>query len=313
MFKQLKQLPDLNSRYIVLDTETTGLDIKKNKLISICAVEVLDGIITGLQFNAYLQQRNYNPEEDLRSRIVHYYLHDYCTEEGVIEKNTLKNFLNFVGDSIIVAHNAVFDSRFINYNLELNNLPKIPNEQFRCTMKLAAIWVNDLSYKNVTLFELCEYFNINCNIKDFHIGIYDAFMCARIFCKILQLIELNIDPEEYNKSKRSQDYLSENISESNERINKIKSMKKDNTSMEIDLDQNFSCLNINELAKNDFSYEKLSSNNVINSFSVPKRVNKKIQKLIDSNQNKIPFQVNEINKNNINLQNIKDRMKSMLR
>lgn len=325
MFKSLKQMPNLSGRYIVLDTETTGFDIKKDKLISISAVEVLDGIITGLQFNAYLKARSYYKDEDKRSKIVHYYMHDYCTESGIQEKQILKNFLNFVGNSIIVAHNAAFDQRFINHTLEINQLPIIPITQYRCTMRLAAIWVKELENRRVTLLELCEYFGIYCNKIDFHIGIFDAFMCARIFCKILHLIENNINYDCNNinsileiTSKESESNF-KNITDISSTIN-----KQDDTKKEINIEDQFLKLslcdykNINlkdDKNNNDnknikpqkYNYKTKIKKNV-------KQINEIYNKRIENVKinNKIPIKICE-NINFINEDtNIKDRMKSML-
>jgi DNA polymerase-3 subunit epsilon len=171
------QLPIKEGRYIVLDTETTGLDVNEDKLINISAVEIINGNITGFQFNATLRKRNTTTKKNNK----HYYMNDYTTESPYdFEKLTMQSFLRFIGDSFIFAHNANFDSQFLNQELKLWQLEEIKLDRFICTMKLARTF----SGKPLTLDKFCKYYKIETNAEDFHYAIYDAFMLARIVCKI---------------------------------------------------------------------------------------------------------------------------------
>ena len=110
-------------RFILLDTETTGLEIEYDRLIAINAVEMINCELTGIQFNAYLDKRFiYN------SRPLMYYLSDYNYSRKDNIKKSLKTFLDFVRDDMIITHNANFDMKFINgvtqflYNVLMNVL-----------------------------------------------------------------------------------------------------------------------------------------------------------------------------------------------
>ena len=59
LYKSYYLIPPRQGRYIVLDTETTGFEITSDRLISINAVEMIKGELTGMQFNAYLDKRFY--------------------------------------------------------------------------------------------------------------------------------------------------------------------------------------------------------------------------------------------------------------
>ena len=120
-----------NCRFILLDTETTGLDIKIDKLISINAIEMINGELTGIQFNAYLNQRSWDKPKPLM-----YYLSDYNYSRANNIKKSLETFLTFVSDSIIITHNALFDMKFINGELEKCGLKTIPLSQCICTLKI---------------------------------------------------------------------------------------------------------------------------------------------------------------------------------
>jgi DNA polymerase III subunit epsilon len=186
----LGTLPDVKGRYIVLDTETTGFSALTNHLISISAIEILDGKITGSQFNAYVRTR-----EDKYYSNKYYYIEEYSKEINEIERHTLQSFLRFVGDSIIFAHNANFDFRFIDAALTKWGLNTIPKERYRCTLQIARKYLTD--HKEFKLGELCKYFDFKCDESDFHEGLYDAFMCGRILLKLFELKELKTQKEFY--------------------------------------------------------------------------------------------------------------------
>ena len=90
--KPLNTFPNKSKRYIVLDTETTGLDVNINHLVSINAVEVINCQITGIQYHAYIQPRN-KPNQASKYNSYLYYLEDYANERYDNAKACLKDFL----------------------------------------------------------------------------------------------------------------------------------------------------------------------------------------------------------------------------
>ena len=183
--KLLEKFPEnyKNCRFILLDTETTGLDIKVDRLISINAVEMINNELTGIQFNAYLNKRFSN-----NNRPLMYYLSDYNYSRDDNIRKSLETFLSFVSDSIIITHNALFDMKFINEELKRCGLPEIPLCQCICTLKilknLKKIGRLDKNFK-LRLCDLCRYFNINIDPKDLHQGIVDAIVFGRVVAKML--------------------------------------------------------------------------------------------------------------------------------
>ena len=91
IYKYLYKIPPKEGRYIILDTETTGLDLKIDRLISINAIEIVNGELTGIQFNAYLHKRFAD-----NSRPLMYYLSDYNYSRVDNIKKSLETFLSFV-------------------------------------------------------------------------------------------------------------------------------------------------------------------------------------------------------------------------
>ena len=99
-------------REIVFDTETTGFYYDKgDRVIEIGAVELVDKKQTGKVFHKYINPEREVPEEAVK---VHGLTYDFLKEFPTFDK-IADEWLDFVGDAVLVAHNAAFDINFINY------------------------------------------------------------------------------------------------------------------------------------------------------------------------------------------------------
>ena len=178
--KPLNYFPESNKRYIILDTETTGLS-HNDDLISISAIEIINKQITGIMFNAYFHPRKTNNSTYL------YFIEDYAHERINNAKNSMKDFIRFLGDSMIISHNSRFDLMFINKELRNLNMKEIPLSNTVCSLITARKWRNIGVYDNnmkLTVSDLCKYYGINVNNKDFHHGIVDSYVLGRVICKM---------------------------------------------------------------------------------------------------------------------------------
>ena len=132
----LYSVPPKIGRYIVLDSETTGLK-KEDHAIEIAAVELKDMIITGNEFQIMIKPRICMGKKAVKLHgITNQFYDDYYADAYKSEKQNLINFLNFLGDSIIFAHNALFDIGKINSELIFWGLSPIPRERFRCSKRI---------------------------------------------------------------------------------------------------------------------------------------------------------------------------------
>lgn len=180
------KLPPIEGRYIVFDTETTGLDPNENNIIEIAAVEIEDGKLTGNQFHTFLEPRYpINKAAQEKHHMNQGFFQSYYHNIYISSKDSLQNFLDFVNDSLLFAHNSSFDMAFINNELKYWNLPEIPHNKFRCTMK----YFKDIIFpfspkKNYSLSYCCEYFKLTSPKENFHSAIYDSFMTARMLCNL---------------------------------------------------------------------------------------------------------------------------------
>lgn len=165
-------------RKIILDTETTGLNKDKNKIIEIGAVETFDNIPSGNVFHTYLDPLMEVPIDST----------EVCgiTTEMVQGKplfgDIVKDFDDFLGDSPIVAHNASFDIGFINMERSLINLPPLKNEVID-TLKIARVVFPGMPNN---LNALCKRFKVNLSKRVKHGALIDAELLAQVFFFLLE-------------------------------------------------------------------------------------------------------------------------------
>ena len=104
-------------REVVLDTETTGLNPDKgDRLVEIGAIELINHIPTGQTFHSYLNPmiEGEMPEESFK---IHGLSTDFLSNKPFFSE-IIENFVNFVGNSKLIIHNAKFDIGFINYEIQ---------------------------------------------------------------------------------------------------------------------------------------------------------------------------------------------------
>ena len=103
-------------RQIVLDTETTGLDVQLgHRIIEIGCVEIIDRKITKRYFHKYINPRR---EIDKGAMDVHGLTNEFLSDKPIFE-TILEEFLKFIGDSELIIHNAAFDLGFLEKEIEL--------------------------------------------------------------------------------------------------------------------------------------------------------------------------------------------------
>ena len=177
--KQPKTIKE--TRFVVFDTETTGLDIAQDRILSIGAVSIFNQVIdVGDSFEIYLKQNEFKNE----TVEIHGIL-----KEGSISKTpenkAIEKFLNYLGDSVLVAHHAAFDIAMLNGGLNRMNLPKLKNKSID-----TGILYKKLEGKKDNHFSLdvlCKEFNIPKH--DRHTASGDAFITALLFFKIISTLK----------------------------------------------------------------------------------------------------------------------------
>ncbi len=167
--------PMTGIREIVFDTETTGFDAKgEDRITEIGAIEIIDLVPTGESFHTYL-----DPQREVPAAVVE--ITGLTTEflKGKpLFKDQAKAFLDFVGDSQLVAHNADFDRGFINAELARAGFDPVPNGRFTDTLKIAR---SKFPGSPASLDALCKRFNISLTSRDKHGALIDAELLAEVY------------------------------------------------------------------------------------------------------------------------------------
>lgn len=171
------------TRFVVLDTETTGFDYDNDRILCIGALVLQNGIINVQEsFEVYLEQDHY----DKSTAQIHGILKDLLIKRPT-ELEALQQFLDFLGDSIIIAHHTIFDVTMINRALERNELPQLQNK----TLDTAYLYKKTLIQSHLferkdhyTLDDLADKFDISK--KDRHTALGDAYITAIAFLKIVK-------------------------------------------------------------------------------------------------------------------------------
>jgi DNA polymerase-3 subunit epsilon len=171
-----------STRFVVLDTETTGFDYINDRILCIGAIVLQNNSISIPEsFEVFVQQEHYNET----SAKIHGILKE-CVLDRPNEFEALQQFLNFLGDAIIIAHHTIFDITMINKALERNGLPVLKNKTLdTATLYKKTILISNLIERKDTysLDELADKFDISK--KDRHTALGDAYITAIAFLKIL--------------------------------------------------------------------------------------------------------------------------------
>ena len=171
-----------NCSFVILDTETTGLEASKgDKIISLAALKIRNSLI---QENEFLDEL-INPERDIPWESVKIH---HITDEHVRGKPTLPELQSkinlFLKKSILIGHNIEFDKKFIYQDAVNSDLSKRMKKITSIdTIYLTAALYPDL--ENYDLSYLCEHFNIRTNDQIRHSALGDCWITARLFLHLL--------------------------------------------------------------------------------------------------------------------------------
>lgn len=166
-------------REIILDTETTGLDpVSGHRIVEIGCVELLGGMRSGKFFHCYLNPERDVPEEAFR---VHGLTSDFLRTKPLFAE-VVEDFLEFIAGDPLVIHNAGFDMRFINAELERIGFAAVPMERAVDTVLLARKKFPGFS---ASLDALCRRFNIDLSTRSKHGALLDAELLAEVYLELL--------------------------------------------------------------------------------------------------------------------------------
>jgi len=165
-------------REIVLDTETTGLDpYSGHRLTEIGCMELINHLPTGKKYQQYI-----NPERDIsyEAKKITGLSQEFLKDYPVFSK-VAKDFLDFIGDDPLIIHNAKFDLKFLNYELEQLNLSPLKANPIIDTLDIAR---HKFPGSPASLDALCRRFKIDNTDRTLHGALIDCDLLAKVYLEL---------------------------------------------------------------------------------------------------------------------------------
>lgn len=165
-------------RQIVLDTETTGLEVSQgHRVVEIGCVEVINRRLTGQHYHQYI---NPGREVDQGAIEVHGLTNEFLADKPTFEK-IAGDFLEFVDGAELVIHNAPFDVGFING--ELGRLPGKQGaiDQLCSIVDSLQLARNKHPGQRNNLDALCQRYSVDNSQRDLHGALLDAEILADVY------------------------------------------------------------------------------------------------------------------------------------
>lgn len=169
---------NLDDTYVVFDIETTGLSKEKEMITEIGAVKVADGKIID-RFSTFV-----NPQRPISAEITKLTgITDDMVKDAPTIENVLPEFLKFCEDTVLVAHNASFDTGFIRIAAERARLGEL-HHTIVDTLELARALLPELNKHKLDI--VCEHLGVTLN--GHHRAVNDAEATAEVFIKFLDML-----------------------------------------------------------------------------------------------------------------------------
>jgi DNA polymerase III subunit epsilon len=165
-------------REIVFDTETTGLDPRDgHRLVEFAGIELVERVPTGRYLHFYVNPARTMPPE---AQAVHGLTDEFLADKPPFVQKS-RELLEFLQDAVLVAHNAQFDMRFLNHELERCGLAPISQELVVDTLELARKRFPGAKH---SLDALCQRFGIDRSGRVVHGALIDAGLLADVYVEL---------------------------------------------------------------------------------------------------------------------------------
>jgi len=167
-------------REIVLDTETTGMDpFSGDRVVEIGCVELDNLVPTGRTYHQYI-----NPERDVPEGAVAVHgLTEAFLKDKPVFSEVFTDFLEFIGDdSHLVIHNAAFDMKFLNYELQVVGHAGVSMKRVVDTLLMAR---EKFPGSPASLDALCRRFGIDNSGRELHGALLDSELLGEVYLELM--------------------------------------------------------------------------------------------------------------------------------
>lgn len=166
-------------REIVMDTETTGLEpAEGHRIVEIGAVELFNHLPTGRTYHQYINPQRSMPKEAFD---VHGLGDEFLRDKPVF-KAIARPFLDFIGSDRLIIHNAPFDMKFLNAELEMAGFPTLPLNR---ALDTAAVARKKFPGGPASLDALCRRFGVDNSAREKHGALLDSEILAEVYLELI--------------------------------------------------------------------------------------------------------------------------------
>ena len=183
----------MTNKEIILDTETTGLDIRDgHRIVEIGCLEIENFIPTKKTFHCYL-----NPERKVSQQAfkVHGYSDEFLSKQKKFSE-VVDEFLKFIDGKKLVIHNAKFDISHINNELMMVNRNKINFENVIDTLEISK---NKFPGSQISLDALCKRYKIDNSRRVKHTALIDCELLSKVYVNLFDQKEPLLNFENTDK------------------------------------------------------------------------------------------------------------------
>ena len=172
----LSKFENKSNRFVVLSTETSGLNPVKDVILSIGSFAVIDNsIVIGDNFETVLLQYKFLHDNGLSNEFI-----VESKRKKLGEADAIKSFIDFIGNAVLVGHHIHFDVEMINIALERLDCGRLKNEALDVDVMYRKL--HDINDQQFSLDELCDIYKIPKS--DRNSSSEDAYKIALLFLKL---------------------------------------------------------------------------------------------------------------------------------
>lgn len=166
-------------REICLDIETTGLNPREgHRIVEIACIELINKLKTGKVFHSYINPRRDVPNEAFQ---IHGISTEFLQDKPIFDHVVYK-FLDFIKNSKLVIHNAAFDTKFINHELQILGLEPLAQENVIDSLEIAR---KKFPGSAASLDALCKRFNVDLSRRTKHGALLDTELLCDVYIELM--------------------------------------------------------------------------------------------------------------------------------
>jgi len=175
---KLNKITELPETAVVFDSETTGFDPEAgDRIVELGAVKMLDGMPTNDKLHLYINPNRSVPQSAVE---VHGLTTEFLSQYPSIEQ-VIGQFVDFVGDLPMIAHNSKFDAKFLNFELAAMGMQPYAPERYYDSIAVARRLYPGAS---ANLDALCKRHNISLASRDKHGALLDSELLAEVIVEM---------------------------------------------------------------------------------------------------------------------------------